>query len=122
MKIKLPKIKGLNKIFSPSVAYILIIIAVIIVLIQLSFFLYKNLYQAVAQSEEIIILREEVAPDTVNMNKFYSVLEKLNRKKESSSATLIEIRNPFKLNQPAPVPDDLTTPDESSLNINQAPL
>lgn len=54
-----------------------IIFVTLIILIFLSLFLYKNFYQAITQTKEILILREKVAIDTVNMEKFNIIMNKL---------------------------------------------
>jgi hypothetical protein len=49
-------------------------------LILVSIFLYKNFYQTIIQGKEIIILREKVALDTINMEKFNAIIDKLTKK------------------------------------------
>jgi len=96
MKHKLPKIKIFQILLSFKYLYVLIILIMAGILVTLGFFLYKNLYQTITQSEEIILLRQEVAPDTINMTKVNSVLESLNLKTmASSSADWVNSRNPF---------------------------
>ena len=57
-----------------------IILVILIILISLSLFLYKNFYQAITQTKEIIILRGKVAVDTVNLEKFDIIINKLTEK------------------------------------------
>lgn len=59
---------------------IIIIFLTTIVLILVTIFLYKNFYQTIAQTKEIIILREKVALYSVDMDKFNSIIEKLTKK------------------------------------------
>ncbi|MDO9399552.1 MAG: hypothetical protein Q7T79_02625 [bacterium] len=60
--------------------YGLLVIFIIIILSYLSLFLYKNFYQTIIQTKEIPILREKVAKETVNINEFNRVIDKLNQK------------------------------------------
>jgi len=57
-----------------------IILITLIILICMSLFLYKNFYQTITQSKEIIILREKVAIDAVNIEKFNIIMEKITKK------------------------------------------
>jgi len=65
-----------------------IIFVILITLIFISLFLYKNFYQTITQTKEIMILREKVAIDTVNMEKFNIIMNKIAQKNTS-----IELRN-----------------------------
>lgn len=71
-----------------------IIFLTIVVLIFISLFLYKNFYQAIAQTKEILILREKVALDTVDMEKFDSIINKLTKK--TAPKELKNIISPFR--------------------------
>lgn len=99
MKLKLPKIKKIKifrALFSLKYFYVLVIILIIGVSGILGWFLYKNFYQTIAQTEEIILLKQEVAPDTINMGKVDSVLKFLDKKiKSTSTINWLKIRNPF---------------------------
>ncbi len=57
-----------------------IILITLLILICMSLFLYKNFYQTITQSKEIIILREKVAVDTVNIEKFNIIMSKIDKK------------------------------------------
>lgn len=57
-----------------------IIFITLTTLIFVSLFLYKNFYQTITQTKEIIILREKVAIDTVNIEKFNIIINKLAEK------------------------------------------
>ncbi|OGY43135.1 MAG: hypothetical protein A3J62_03485 [Candidatus Buchananbacteria bacterium RIFCSPHIGHO2_02_FULL_38_8] len=97
MKLKLTKIKFFRIIFSLRNTYILIIIAILLALSWVVYFLYKNIYQTITQSEEIILLKQEVAPDTINMAKVNAVLESINKKTTSTESIEWEkIKNPFR--------------------------
>lgn len=71
-----------------------IIFITLIVLIFVSLFLYKNFYQTITQTKEILILREKVAIDTVNMEKFNIIMNKLAEK--TTPYELKNIISPFR--------------------------
>lgn len=71
-----------------------IIIITLIILIFVSLFLYKNFYQTITQTKEIIILREKVAVDTVNIDKFDVIMDKLVKK--TMPIELKNIISPFR--------------------------
>jgi len=56
-------------------------------------FLYKNFYQAITQSEIVVVLQKEVAISTVNIEKFDEILKKINHK--TTGRDLGEINDPF---------------------------
>jgi hypothetical protein len=70
------------------------IILTMVVLISISLFLYKNFYQAITQTKEILVLREKVALDTVDIKKFDSIIDKLSKK--TSVKELLNIASPFR--------------------------
>ncbi|MFA6410370.1 MAG: hypothetical protein WCW26_02225, partial [Candidatus Buchananbacteria bacterium] len=80
MKIKLPKLKIFQLFLSLKYVYSLVAIIILLVSAALGSFLYKNVYQTITQSNEIILLRQEVAPDRINMAKVNSVLESFDKK------------------------------------------
>jgi hypothetical protein len=43
-------------------------------------FLYKNFYQVITQSKEILLLRQKVVIETVDMDKFEAVIKKVEEK------------------------------------------
>lgn len=71
-----------------------IIFLTAVILIFVSVFLYENFYQTIAQTKEILVLREKVALDTVNMDKFNSIMDKLARK--TAPKELKNIGSPFR--------------------------
>lgn len=84
------------KFTSKKIIFWLYIIAVIVSISALSYntlFLYKNFYQVITYFEEIIVLREKVAIETVDMRKFDSITEKINKK--TNRRELGIIANPF---------------------------
>jgi len=93
IKISKKPIKLTPKKLSSLTATIIILITSII-LIFISLFLYKNFYQTITQTKEIIILREKVAVDTVNMAKFNIIIDKLTKK--TKLGVLKNIVSPFR--------------------------
>ncbi len=63
-----------------NLAAAVIVSAVSAVLIFISLFLYKNFYQTITQTKEILILKEKVAVDMVDMEKFNIIMKKLEEK------------------------------------------
>lgn len=91
MTIKLIKLipKKLSGLTTTAIIFITLVI-----IISLSLFLYKNFYQAITQTKEIIILREKVALDTVNLEKFNIIMNKLAAKTRPNE--LKNIISPFR--------------------------
>jgi len=91
----LEKIKNIK--FTPKritfCFYFIVINLSIILFIIITLFLYKNLYQSITQSKEIIILREKVVAETVNINKFNEVIDKFSKK--INLKKIENINNPF---------------------------
>lgn len=91
MTIKLIKLipKKLSGLTTTAIIFITLVI-----IISLSLFLYKNFYQAITQTKEIIILREKVALDAVNLEKFNIIMNKLAAKTRPNE--LKNIISPFR--------------------------
>ena len=85
--------------------YLFIIGFAMAIIISLSFFLYKNFYQTITQSGEILILKEQVILEMVNMPLFNQVLRNLAIKESGSQGVLVKdkkqaykkIINPFEM-------------------------
>jgi len=71
-----------------------LIILALSALLCVSLFLYKNFYQTITQTKEILILREKVALDTVNLERFNLIMGRLARK--TSVKELKNIISPFR--------------------------
>ncbi|MDP2737006.1 MAG: hypothetical protein Q8O59_04490 [bacterium] len=93
LKITKKPIKLTPKKLSGLTAMVIIVITLII-LIFVSLFLYKNFYMTITQTKEILILREKVAIDTVNMEKFNIIMAKLADKTKFNE--IKNIINPFR--------------------------
>lgn len=86
LKLTPKKLSGLT-----TTAIILISLPI---LIFMSLFLYKNFYQAITQTKEILILREKVAVETVNLEKFNIIMNKLEEK--TKPREFKNVKNPFR--------------------------
>ncbi len=73
--------------------YIFIIFITAVTLAVVTLFLYKNFYQTITQSNEIIVLRQKVVVETVDMNKFTKILDKISQKIKLRK--IENINNPF---------------------------
>ena len=51
-----------------------------------SLFLYKNFYQTITSSAEVLVLRREVAIEDIDMNKFEEIVKKIEAKTEPRQA------------------------------------
>jgi hypothetical protein len=71
-----------------------IIFITLIILIFVSLFLYKNFYQTITQTKEILLLRQKVATDTVDMKKFNVIIDRLTKK--TMPKELKNIISPFR--------------------------
>lgn len=91
--MKIAQIKLTRKKLS-GIAAAFIISVTLIVLIFISLFLYKNFYQTITQAKEILILKEKVAIDMVDMEKFNIIMDKLEEK--TKPAEFKNIISPFR--------------------------
>lgn len=91
--MKIPRIKLTRKKLS-SIATAVVVSVALIILIFISLFLYKNFYQTITQTKEILILKEKVAVDMVNMEKFNIIMDKLEKK--TQPAEFKNIISPFR--------------------------
>ena len=73
-----------SKIFIYFYASIAVLSFAIIVCVSL--FLYKNFYQTITSSEEVLVLRREVAIEDIDMNKFEEIVKKIEVKTEPRQA------------------------------------
>jgi len=102
MKFKI-EIKKLKIRWSVKYAYIIIAALVVGIIGFLSVFLYKNFYQTITYAKEIIVLKEKVAPETVNLEKFNEVLDKIEKKVTPETIDWQGIKNPFIFHPSQPV-------------------
>jgi hypothetical protein len=87
MKFKLPKIKKIKFTFSLKYFYAIFILLIIGASAILILFLYKNFYVTIAQTEQIILLKKEVAPDFIDIDRVNKVLNALAEKATTPEIT-----------------------------------
>jgi uncharacterized membrane protein YukC len=76
--------------------YLFILGLIIICIILIIIFISKSLITASKSSEEILILRKEIAPDAFNVNEFNQAIEKLDKKTDQSDTIdWSEVKNIF---------------------------
>lgn len=98
MKLNLKSLKiDLFKVFFLSFKYFYLILAVIIIATatSLGFFIYQYFYQTITQAEKIIILKKEVAPNTIDTDKVETVLQAIEAKNKAELIDWPKIKNPF---------------------------
>lgn len=76
--------------------YLAVIALFILSLILVISFLYKNLYQTILSSEEILILKQQIAPETFDINKFNQIIEEMEIKQKEKVIDWSKIGNIFK--------------------------
>lgn len=74
-------------------SYFLIAIITAVTILYTSLFLYKNFYQTITQSEEIIALRAVVAVESIDIKKFDRIIKKIENKTVARPS--LKINNPF---------------------------
>lgn len=120
-----PKIKKVRKIsFSYKYIYIIVYLAGLGALVYISYFIFQNYYQTITQAEEIIDLRKEVAPDSIDIERVNQVLDALDAK--STTTTVIippNIKNPFdpvaEIIQPVATFAEIPTSTDIVIETNQ---
>ncbi|MDX9893289.1 MAG: hypothetical protein RB292_02645 [Patescibacteria group bacterium] len=100
MKIKKIPYTAAKKFLSTKLIAMIILASFVIVLAFLGWFLYKDFYQTITQSQQIIVLRSEVSPYTVDVDKFNKALQSLEQKvdKNSQLVNWPAVKNPFGIN------------------------
>jgi len=81
------------KIFHSSSWGILVIFIILISI--LSFFLYNNIYKAITQSEEIVVLQGQLALEPVDISLFRTILGRIENKKIGQTINFDNLKNPF---------------------------
>jgi len=74
-------------------SYVLISVIITISFFASSFFLYKNFFLSISQSEEVIYLRKQVAIESVDIKKFDDIINKINKKIQPKEFKIVN--NPF---------------------------
>lgn len=116
-KLKVKKSSG--NIFSYKHIYIVVYLAGAVALSYMAYFTYQNYYQTITQAEEIAVLRQEVAPDTIDIKKVNQVLEALEKKSTTTAAVIsTDIKNPF---DPLGTASQVETPLSTNTQTTSAP-
>ena len=74
---------------------IVLITAIILILGISANFLYKNFYKTLASTEEIMVLRNQIALEQVNVNLFNQVTKAIENKKAAPKVDWTTFKNPF---------------------------
>lgn len=72
------------------------------VVLVVAFFLYNNVYRTITQSQEVVILKREVAPDAIDIKKVDAIINNIKTKTQGSLSQNMVIKNLFY--QPLPQP------------------
>ena len=94
LKLNLKKIKINPLAFARRLTPISICL-IVVVLILFMGFLYRNVYQTLAQAETVTNLKKEVTEESLDKEKFYQVLEKIDKKTASAKIDFGGLKNPF---------------------------
>jgi len=101
MKLKIPKLKFSFALISLKYIYIIIILIILGFGAALGYFFYSYYYQTIAQSQEVVLLRQEVAPDTIDISRVEKVLDALDKKTTTSPEINFKaVKNPFSATLP----------------------
>ena len=98
MKInfKLPKLKSFGWLLVQKYWYLFLAVVAVVLIGYLGFFIYQNFYRTITQAEEIVVLRQEVAPDTIDTKKINEVITAINNKiSPATSVNWAAAANPF---------------------------
>ena len=103
------KFKRTHLLTSLRVVTVVVSIMIITAIAGVGYFLYVYLYRTIAQSEEIILLKQEVAPESIDIAQVTKTIDNL-EKKEAHPTPSERYRNPFSFGDTVPPPANTTTP------------
>jgi hypothetical protein len=69
---------SINKLY--KYFYLIILFFSFFVFVLIIFFLFNNFYKVITQTEEVLILKKEVAIEDINIDEFDSVIKKFEAK------------------------------------------
>ncbi|NQU77764.1 hypothetical protein HQ544_03650 [Candidatus Falkowbacteria bacterium] len=69
--------------------------AIILAILFASFFLYQNIYKTITSTDEIIVLRSQIALETIDTQILNKVLTDIKNKKIVPEINWTTFRNPF---------------------------
>ena len=111
MNFKLQKI-DLSKFNYLKYINRLTIIIAFLIFGYLGYFIYFNLYGTIAEAQQVVLLKQEVAPESLDIPKIQKVLAQLEKRATSTSSINIEkIRNLFSIKS---TPDQITLPIQAT--------
>ena len=95
MKFKLPKINIIQHVLSARYLYGVLTIIAILLVAWVGQFIYQHFYRTIIQAEAVVVLRQEVAPDTIDVEKVNQVVITIEKKLIGQSINWPQILNPF---------------------------
>lgn len=72
-------------------------------LLGVMLFLYRNVYETLAQAELVNELKAKVAQENLNLNKFNDIIDKMKNKSSCTEIKSSELRDPTVFVEQAPV-------------------
>jgi len=102
------KLKKIHLLTSLHILTIVVTVAIMLAIAGVGLFLYTYFYRTIAQSEEIILLRQEVAPESINITQVKQAIANI-EKKETTPPPPERYRNPFSFVETLPPPSTTTT-------------
>lgn len=95
MDIKLPKINFSRFNYLKYINYLTIVL-VLGIFGYLGYFIYFNLYETIAEAQQVVLLKQEVAPESLDVDKIEKVLARLEKRATSTQAVNVaNIKNFF---------------------------
>ncbi len=73
------------------------IFILLIILIYVSFFLYKNFYQTITHAQKIELLRNQVSVIKLDIDLYEKIVKNLEKRKNFDFAGLSDLKNPFQI-------------------------
>lgn len=102
-----------------KILYITIILLIAGGLILTTLFIYQNIQRAVTYSEQIISLKQEIAPESFNVEDFNQAINHLDKKQDQSNEiNWSEIKNPFRQTNLEPIVEKVSPARAPAENIN----
>lgn len=103
LDLKNVKIKGLFKLKSHNLVKLMRWLVVILFIAGFAgsgFFLYQYVYRTIIQADQVLVLRKEVAFESIDSKDFASVLEGIESKEQTEEVELSDLNNPFAVEEP----------------------
>lgn len=99
------KLKRVHLLTSLRIVSVVVAMMITGAIVGVSFFLYAYLYRTIAQSEEIILLKQEVAPESIDIEQVRKTIDNL-EEKDARPALPERYRNPFSFGEIIPPPTE----------------